>query len=579
MSRKKPSHRSQPRNRSVQPDPQPQRTSAASIVLTAALAAIVTTLVMAQAFSPRSMPSAILRTEASNLQWDGPVSRLRAALQKDPRVTNRIAVDQLMKWLNAAVRGRREIDQAVSTGGQFLRSDPDNLVARLCQATLLDLQATSNSAAAREAIQRFEQFSEVVDGQSPPTRATLYNTGLSKLWQGVLEEHFSRPDVAVSQAGYVPYVEIGDSMVGPISIHFAALPYIQLRLCGLADELRAQGRPDAADTCLRWIADLSLGLIDTETDVGTRLLGADLLARACRAMPPSESPDAPAQAARQLEMMRTDFHAGAQAAPVDVCDQSFTSHRAVNPVAYKAAFHRLVFAGVLVLFALGAAALFFATLVGMAVKAALRRANDQAPSEKSLPSYVKPVIALLPSFAVALLAVANVSEHGPYSSGWGLITAVAAITAGALVAIVVAGITTKQAPPRARLRLGITALLALAPILLIAVPSPITTRGHRWLDLAVGATWVFVVLAVGLVFAGVLLSSARLRTIASVAALAWCLSIGASFVAYQFHRQADRRYQQTVVAGRQDEITARLGPNWQDEYLTPTRLVFRDKRD
>jgi hypothetical protein len=548
-------------------------------MLTAALAAMVTALVMAQAFSARSMLSAILRTEASNLPWNGPVSRLRAALQKDPRIVNRVAVDQLMKWLNAAVRGSRSVDQAVSTGSQFFRSDSQNLVARLSQATLLDLQVTSNDAATPDALHRFEQFREVIDGPSPSTRTTLYNTELTKLWRGVLEEHFTRPDVAASQAGYVPYVEIGDSSVGPISIHFAALPHIQHRLCGLADELRAQGRQDAADTCLRWIADLSLGLTDAETDVGTRLLGADLLARACRAMPPSDSPYAPAQAAKQLERLRTDFHARARAAPVDVCDQAFTSRRAINPEAYRAAFHRLLFAGMLALFALGAAALFFTALLGMAIKAALRRAEGQPPSEKRLPIYVKPVIALLPSFAVALLAVANVSEHGPYSSGWGLMTAVAAITAGALVAIVAAGVTTKQAAPRARLRLVITALVALAAILVIAVPSPITTRGHRWLDLAVGATWVFVFLAVALVLAAVLLSSLRLRTIAAAAALVWCSSIAGALVGYQFHAQADRRYQQAVVAGRLDEITARLGPDWKDKYLTPARLVFQDKSD
>jgi hypothetical protein len=144
---------------------------------------------------------------------------------------------------------------------------------------------------------------------------------------------------------------------------------------------------------------------------------------------------------------------------------------------------------------------------------------------------------------------------------------------------VLAGVTTKQAAPRTRLRLVVTALLALTPILIIAAPSPITTRGHRWLDLAVGATWLIVLLAVVLVLAAVLLSSARLRTIASIAALTWCLSIGGAFVAYQFHRQADRRYQQTVVAGRLDEITARLGPDWQDNYLTPARLVFQDQSD
>jgi hypothetical protein len=175
------------------------------------------------------------------------------------------------------------------------------------------------------------------------------------------------------------------------------------------------------------------------------------------------------------------------------------------------------------------------------------------------------------------LVIASLSTHGNHSTSWAVTIAVDVITAGALIAVALAGVSTVLNNTKLRRRLALSAVPALAAILLALVPPPVIARSYRWLDLVIGAPWILILLPAAIVISACLLSPARLRTVAAAAGLVWCLNITAAFVALQVHRTADKRYQQTVVAGRLDEITARLGPHWQEQYLGPVRAAFLPK--
>jgi len=593
MSRRKHSRNRDNEHRTKRPDPQPHQASWTTTFLTAALAILVSAAVYAQLSSPTNMIGAMRRAEdprffsldedespqrrADKSTWSQIEVERDAALRSHPSVGSHVALRQLLKLLLDVNQGRRGAAEVVGITRQHAAADPENLLARLAHATIIDLQwggmsqldDPSPSTSVPDATSPFDHFETIrgiVEAGAPAERATLYNADFTNAWHKVLRRHIDRPDVAVSLAASAPHYLTRE--------HYAALPLIQRRLVALASQLRAKGLQEAADTCTRWIADLCLGLIDAEPDAGTRLLCIGILADAYRGQSSTDKTEEHANAAMHLEQLKADFHACAEAAPVDLCDQSMVPRPALDVSAYNAALHSLVFAGVLALVAIGAAAMCAASCLAALIKTVLPF-NKTPATEQHCPIYARPAIALLPAFAVALIVIAQVTTHGKHSDAWAFTAGVAAITIGALLAVALAGVATITNDRRSRRRLVSSSLIALAVILLAALPPPTVAQAYRWLDLTVGMVWIVLLVPTVLVVVGVLLSPARLRTIAAAAALVWCLNITAAFVAYQWcHRPADERYRQTVVVGRLDEITARLGPDWQTKYLAPARRLL-----
>lgn len=569
MSRRRPSRSRHLRESTKPPDRRPHEASWAGTLLIAASAALFGIITYAQLTSPTSMLSAITRLDMRRLNtpaapgaaahptWDDVAASRDAAIRALPSAGAHFALGRLLELVVDVHRGRRPAHAGVTEAGPLLRQDNANLVARLAYATLVDLQG---HAPDKPAIERFEALRSIVDGEPPTKVATLYNSDFTHAFHEVLTGYVRRPDVAAAMARSVPH--------GLILEHYAALPMIYQRLEDLEADLGAAGHADAAQRCNRWMARAASGLIASEADAGTRLLCVELLAELCRRSTTNPS------AVERLRRLRADFHAHAQAAPMDLCDQDLTPQPAVAVSAYNAAFGRLAFAGALIMIALGAAALFVLVSLASLVQAALRRASAPAAEERRCPVYVKPAIALLPACSAALLILATLRTSGVDSQTWVAFLAADCITTGALLAIALAGVITVTNTASARVRLAGSALIALAFVLLAAIPPQAVTQAHRWSDRISGTAWIFALLPITVVVWLVWLSPARLRTIASAAAIVSCLNIAAGFACLQAHRAADNHYQQTAATARLDEFSARLGPDWHQQYLAPAQQAL-----
>ncbi|MBN2560771.1 MAG: hypothetical protein JXQ75_07570 [Phycisphaerae bacterium] len=490
-----------------------------------------------------------------HVTWQDIVDARNAAIRSNPKARAQYALRQLMILLLDVQRERRTAHEAATEAIHYVNQDSDNLIARLVCATLLDMQPAAQQPDGPTIIRRFERMRGIIERNPRATRTTLYNSEFRQTFQSVISKYVSRPDVAVGLSESIPQNLIDE--------HYAALSTVRSHLADMAAELREQGHTEESDTCLRWIGQAALGLMATDSHAGTRLFCAELLA---------ETLGEEAPAAKDLKRLRSDFHDAVRRAPKDLC----THAPAFDADAYKSAFHRLVAACVLALSALGAAALFVGAGIANLIKVVLRRGIVRSSAEKRCPVWAKTTIALLPTFALALLIVAKLTTNGPYSTIWAITLAVVVVLVGALLAVALAGIATTTDSKAAKRRLALSAFLLIAVGLIAAAPPHTITRYYRWLDINVGMAWIIVLGPLVVVIAACLLSPARLRTITAAAALVWCLNIAAAFVALQFHRAADKHYQQTVVAGSLDEIATRLGPDWQEQYIAPARQAFGD---
>ena len=102
----------------------------------------------------------------------------------------------------------------------------------------------------------------------------------------------------------------------------------------------------------------------------------------------------------------------------------------------------------------------------------------------------------------------------------------------------------------------------------------VVTRAYRRLSLTVGISWIVFLGPVIVTTAALLVSPAKWRTIATSAALVAFVNIVVATAIFPLHGMADKHYQRTVVTGRFDEITARLGPNWEETYLAPVEQAL-----
>jgi hypothetical protein len=552
-----------------QPDQQHHQPSWKAAFLMAALATLASAVLFAQLFDRGGMLAAAMRSEFQSLAepLKSTTGRQRfdrvsladlyaardAAIRSHPKAEPHTALAQLLDLLIAVNEGTEDAVQAAADAREDVTPDAENLVARLAVAVVVDLAGEETAKGGPKAVtpeERFAAFRTIVEAEPPARRATLYNAELTTAWYDVVRQFMRRPDVAISFAAAWPHHEINNQ--------YTALPIIQRRLAALSAELRKAGQTEAAEHCTRWIAQFTLGLIDAEPDAGTRLLCADLLARSLEA----ESP-----AARGLRQFVDDFTAAAAASPIDICDQAPLPSPAVVPTAYRRAFYSLMFASILGLMAFGGAALFAVSCVSAVAVAIVRRSEPTAPGAKPPPIYVRLAGAALPPILLASLGVVYLYAYGLYSEKWGLVTGISSLAIGALVAIALASLYAAADQRAARRRITPVFLLALLGILLAIIPPPIVTRACRQVDLAVGTMWLLLPGLAVMIIAAIAICPARFRAIASLSAMVWCVNVCLAFAVLQYHRSADSRYQQAVVAARLDEVPARLGADWKERYL------------
>ncbi len=417
---------------------------------------------------------------------------------------------------------------------------------------------------------RFETFRAIVEGDRPVAHVTLFNAECTNIWFGVVQRYMQRrPDVAVSITPAVYHYRIAE--------HFEVLPVLVRRIATLAADLRASGHEDAANHCIRWIAQAGFGLIDADPDAGTRLLCSDVLLTVL---------DEESEAAQRLRDLRRDYHHHAEAAPVDLADQSFVLRPATIPETYDAALRLLLVAVIFALVAGGAGVmLLIVGLVAIPVrfvrkgkekkeKGKGKAEKENAPiaiTNRTPRFYVIAPFTLVPSLAAALLMLRQYAEYGLYSRIWGLLAAISIVLIGSLTAVTIAGFLAHTKTSKQRGRIALVALFLLGGLVTLLLPPSGVARGLRSLDLSVSVIPILYATAAILIVASLWATPARLRSIAATAALVCCVNIGTAFIIYQFHRAADKDYQKAVVSHGFDEIAARLGPDWQARYIAPAR--------
>jgi hypothetical protein len=557
------------------------------VFFTAALAALASAVVFLWLFNPLSMLGAATRSEfetlgqrsarktggvllQEGLSWGDLIAAANTEFRNNPERAAQGAVSRLLHILRDVDRGYRIAPDALPDAQAEAGADAGNLVARLAVATLVDISnapTTLPGEVGPAAMKRYEAVGAVIEDGEPAAIATLHNDELTKTWYGVVKRFVKRPQVAASLAVCFPHDRT--------EVQFETLSVIQERLLGLAEELRKAGQNEEADRCIRWIAQLMIGLMKADMDAGTRLLCADLLARSLKDRPAVAEP---------LARMRQDFHAAASAAPIDICDQSFSQIPSVAPGEYRQAMGSLLFIGVLVAMGAGAAVAFVFSFVAAGMARLIRPAGAAIEGEAKLRRTVRMISSLIPSLILGGFFVGWFEKYGMFSELWGCVVAASLLAGGVICAVVSAGWMTERrgrdqssvGPPwptgtRRNLLPVIPGVLAALPVLL---PPPVIAWLAREVELRVSIGWVLLPGLCLLVAVAMVGSPARWRTIAVAAAMAWCVNLTAALLVLPYHQIADVRYQKAVVSGRFDEITARLGADWEDKYLKPVKDAF-----
>lgn len=536
--------------------------------LIAAPAALLSAILFLQLDSPRSMLGAIRRLEYETIDTATRLNAPRATTWEDVfTARNRAiighadkdahdALERLLKLVIDAEHHRIEPAAAVGQGAAYLRLNHDNLVSRLAYATLVDIQTTRNSASNITAADRLKAMRDVIEADPPPTRITLHNAAFRAAWHETLKRFFDRPDVAASLAPvFYPY---------EIRNHTEALPIIQRRLLDLAEALKRRGRSRDSYDCLRWTARGLLGLMVSETDAAARLLCADLLGRCV--MPDS-------QAARSLRGFRTDYHAAVLRADVDLADQAFTRKRSVAPGAYRSAISLLVAGIVPAAIGIGAVCALATACLSAPLMRIFRRAEkvDRPPPWSLLTRWL---LILIPTILLTILIPARFHLHGPFSTYWLLALVLSTTAVGFLIALVCAGHRPAPGTDGRWVRRMLLLIVTTVVILLPALSPRTITPVLRHLDLSIGGSWMMVLACVTVMVAVTIAIRPRPRDFAAGAARVWCINIALAFGLYQAHRIADAKYQAASVEGHRDEVAARLGADWQAQYLTPIYDAF-----
>jgi hypothetical protein len=552
--------------------------------LWAALGLILGAVVALLLTSRTGMPGAIVRFDYLRLTkllgssswllgdvgepvWEQFRGKLTRVLSESEDVRRHDALATLMTALVAERNASTDAEPIEARTDRLLQIDRDNLVARLAVGALRDRSEQSGSSPVATGLERFARLRGIVEQAPDYQRSTLHRQEYFNAWEIALKPFVNRPDVNVSLSRMMP--EQFDTGIGYRNTYEGLLA-ISTTLASLSDTLRSAGHVAEAETCNLWVSQMALGLIENETDVIAQRLCTRMLI---------ESLGPTSEAAHDLRTMIHELDRRREAAPRDLTSQSFHSafgDPALDHAAYRRALASLVIVLALVLSAMGAGIVLLLAIAGAALNRLIRREPRNEAEKRLLPAYATGLMLFIPAVGVAALVWRAVAASDLYCSTlWGLAELCAALSAGALGMVAIAGFRANRAPRRFDWRSTIVLVMALLPYLTLASPPSAIARGCRSLDMLVSAAVVLPVGFVALVLISLPVSPARLRTIAETAALGLCVNAAAALAVMPFHRSADLRHQQAVVDARGDEFSARLGKDWQTKYLGATREALR----
>lgn len=541
---------------------------------------------------PTSMVGAMSRVEEASLAKPGG-GDYRAEIKREyieslksqpDEVNRRIAVDYLLRWVYAIdVRGESK-SRGEQIGQSYFQTDPDNLIVRLAYATLLDakngerpppdfgeLNSTSRPAdvdelrgAAMSAPDRYRAMREIMDG-TPAANDTLYNSSLIQVWTSVVRGYVERPDVAATIGLRPPSDTLREYRVGPVDVQCEVLPLIERRIEALASALESEGHDAEAAECRGWMARTCLGLLLSESHIPTKFYCADVVARFSRKSAPT--------VAESLVELRRDYQREAEKGPVDYCDQRYTMNFSVAPVEYERALGFLGASVAAWVAAAGAAAALVATLivgpVAIGIRRWRKRATAATPSVlggaflRRSPAFtiVAPVV---PVAVVAAVLLVRIIVDQYFSIPGAITLLLLAAALGASISIWLGAVRTTPN----KLGQMATAIVMAGFVMAMFLPMSSLAWFGRSYAIAVGSEWLLLPLFVALVSTGAVVCGASIRTLISSTAITWCVLSCFALVLYIVHFGFDRQYQSAAVAGHADEIAARLGADWQKQYLS-----------
>ncbi len=528
-------------------------------ILGAIAAALASVALLVLTLRPSGMAAAMLHSEFRKVDA---ATRARARSQPtwntifadyDRQVSSgreaecRAALATLLDLLDRVRRSAVDPADATKTASQQLERDADNRLSRLVYACIQDqlsLQQANADMAAFD-VQRFQAMSDIMDAPPAAADSTLYTT--ARLRFGALQRHFHRPDVAASIAAAYPRIEVTQ--------HIENLPHLARRISRLADSLNALERPAEATRCRDWFVRTMLELVRNEASAETRLLCADL---AVRMLPP----DAPA--AKALNDFSAAYHRAADAAGEDLCGQANTKGPTPAPDHFHAAIMLLAAAGALSAAAFGGAMALILAVVATPV-ALLRGGSKPLGPPSPLPTRLHALLlAAAPTALAGAAVLARFHWHLAFSGLWLTAMTVLLIAAGLLTSLALAHATPASTTTSRRRWLIPLALVALFAALALAIHPYHFTRALRMLPYA---EVIVLTLAIGLFGTLAIATRPSLRRLARAGLVVWCVNLALAATIYVAHHVADRIYQPVAAAGYLDEVTARLGPDWQQQYL------------
>jgi hypothetical protein len=555
MAKARPVRRATPGKPTARPEA-PARSGWIKQSLITALALVASAVFLAQVIRPAGMLAAMFQYEyglldpnrigqpADRATWETIYAELHSALAELPEAYGRDAVSILLRTLIKADREKLTAED-LARAKQAAETDADNLLSRVTYAVIVDSQSGTADPAVR-----YKKMQEIIERAPQPKKATLYIGPFTRKWEEILRPHFKqRREMSARFAASMEHFEIDE--------HYQALPIIRKRLFELASLLpdidKFHPQPNRY-YCMIWLRRLLFGIMREEEDAGTRLLCADQMAQwNLFGMGADQS----------MRDLRREFHAHAVASPVDVLELWRTP--ATDGSAYRIALGTLGCAGALLACGIGAAVVMvLATLCGI-----IWRSQTSSPiSRAGFRSKALMIIRIAaPTIAMALLMGWKLAANGPYSPTYELMLAAACIIVGVIVAAWAA------TPPSSAIRLGCVFILFIASML-VALSSPGSIAWQcRRIDMVIPSALVIFALVACLIVIISIASPLDWRTLGRQATTAFAVNACAALIMLQIHEAADRRYQDSIIAHRLDEMPARLGDDWESRYLVEPRIA------
>lgn len=549
-----------------------------SIAVLTALALVVSAVFFVTLVRPDGFVAALTLTDYARLSanqrarvapnWTTLGAHLEDEVSRSHLGEPRRALSSLLNILIELNRKKANPDAALRAAEPQLGADSDNFLSRLAFAIISDLAAPDSATGGGEgAVVRFHTIEKLALAGGPATRVRLYNQELDAAWYEVLRSEIRRQDVA---SNYAKFVDHGD-----IREQYAALPMIQRRLAALAEEIGAAGHRDEARGVRRWLVQLFVGLMRSEPDAGTRLLCADLLGRTLAGSEP--------ELAARMAALRREYHAAADAAPVDSTDPARSP--CPMPVQYRKVVNSLALATFFAVTGLGAAAiLFVAVFIGL-IKRVGRIVSHVSAGGEALRSELTTrnwivrtaiTIALFIGLAGILALMSPLRNAAAFSESWGYDAILCAIATGSMIVILRAAYTAIRPEPAQidRTRLLVASPLALIPIVLIVMPSEWLAWSMRSVDMLVPS--VFVLSLVLLVAVSVAYRAVRVppRLMAASAVATWIIAMVFAYPCLAMHEIFDVTSQSMPRNLHDEEFNFRLGDDWETRFLTDIAKAY-----